>query len=127
MLRSKAFKDDSKLQLCLVSDRAHILLNAVGDHVVKIQRALILIDRLSIDGGELRDERYGVSTANAVLEYKKKRNIINKGYQTKADNIVGKMTIASLDQDMLRIEQTMRIKVESVVCGFDHDPKRGLV
>ena len=126
-LRSKAFKDDGKLQLCLVSDPAHILPGAAGDHVVKIQRALILIDGVSINDGELRDERYGMSTANAVLEYKTKRNIINRTYQTKPDNIVGKMTIASLDQDMLRIEQTMKIKVESVACNFNHDPERGLV
>ena len=125
-LRSRTFKDDGKLQRCLVSDPAHIQLQAAGGHVAKIQRALMLIDGRSIDPGELRSERYGISTANAVLEYKKKRDIVNPSYQTKPDAIVGKMTIAALDLDMLRIEQTMRIAVEEMACDFDRDPKRGL-
>ena len=33
--------------------------------------------------------------AEAVLEYKKKRVILNRSYQKVADTIVGKMTIAS--------------------------------
>ena len=44
---------------------------------------------------------YGPSTAAAVLAFKTRRNIINRAYQTKADNIVGRMTIAALDAEML--------------------------
>jgi hypothetical protein len=43
---------------------------------------------------------YGPSTALCVLVYERKRQIINRSYQTQADNIVGRMTIASLDQGM---------------------------
>src|SRR5262249_23232676 len=39
-----------------------------------------------------------------VLAYKQKRNIVNRSYQTQADNIVGKMTMAALDLEMLSIE-----------------------
>ena len=36
----------------------------------------------------------------AVLNFKKKRGIINRAYQTAPDNIVGKMTIWSLDEEI---------------------------
>ncbi len=36
-----------------------------------------------------------------MLAYKEKRHIINHSYQTQADNIVGKMTMAALDREML--------------------------
>ena len=44
-----------------------------------------------------------------MLAYKKKRKIINYSYQTSEDNVVGKMKIAALDEDMLA-----RQKVPSV-------------
>jgi hypothetical protein len=59
-----------------------------------------------IDQQELALKRYGPSTAKAVLFYKKKRNIINRSYQTRADDIVGIMTMASLDKEMLAFEQS---------------------
>ncbi len=40
-----------------------------------------------------------------MLAYKRKRNIINFSYQTQADNIVGKMTIAALDKEIFEKEQ----------------------
>lgn len=105
MLQSALFSDDDALQACLVNDRAHVLTGAVGDHVTKIHSALTVIDNANIDIAELREGRYGPSTADAVLDYKRKRQIINFSYQRQADNIVGKMTIASLDREMLVIEQ----------------------
>ena len=36
----------------------------------------------------------------AVFNFKKKRGIINRAYQTAPDNIVGKMTIRSLDEEI---------------------------
>jgi hypothetical protein len=103
-LRSKSFKGDSKLEACLVSDPAHIMLGAVGDHVSKIQKALITLDRASINAGELSGKRFGASTAAAVLAFKTRRSIINRSYQSQPDNVVGKMTIDTLDREMLAAE-----------------------
>lgn len=103
-LQSKLFKGDPSLEMCLVHDSSHIMQGAAGDHVSKIQTALCTLDGLRIDPSELSAKRYGPSTAAAVLAFKRKRNIINRSYQTQADNIVGKMTIAALDMEMLAIE-----------------------
>ncbi|MBC7841129.1 MAG: hypothetical protein H7099_02395 [Gemmatimonadaceae bacterium] len=99
-LASSLFRNNDKLQACAVQNSAHVVVGAVGEHVAKIQFALFAIDRLNIDRSELLAQRYGTSTAAAVLAYKTKRVIINRSYQQVADNIVGKMTIASLDTDM---------------------------
>src|SRR5579885_3222356 len=99
-LQSRLFSGDPRLEAAAVSNPAHITPGAIGEHVGKIQQALIAIDGADINIDELSGKRYGPSTANAVLSYKKKRNIINLTYQTQADNIVGKMTIASLDSEM---------------------------
>ena len=53
------------------------------------------------------------------MAYKQKRNIINYSYQTRADNIVGKMTIAALDEEMLDWE---RRRTRTPYCG---DPIEG--
>ncbi len=103
-LRSRLFSDSKALQSCLVSDAAHLVIGAHGDHVSKVQTALFLVDGLSVDPAELRNARYGKSTAAAVLAYKTRRNIINPAYQRTPDNIVGKMTIAALDRDVLARE-----------------------
>ena len=73
-----------------------------GDHVSKIQSALNLVDRASLQ----LDGIYGARTAAAVLRYKQARNIINRSYQQQADNIVGKMTIDRLDKDVLAAERS---------------------
>lgn len=104
-LRSQRFKGDPKLEAAAVSDPAHITPGAVGQHVAKIQDALVKLDGAVIAAAELQAARYGPSTAQAVLRYKEKRDIINRRYQTRADDIVGKMTIASLDEAMLEREQ----------------------
>ena len=103
-LRSKLFHGDPKLEAAAVSDPAHVLLGATGPHVGKIQLALILLDAAVIADSELDSLTYGDSTARAVLAYKRKRNIVNRSYQTQADNIVGKMTMASLDGEMVKKE-----------------------
>ena len=103
-LQSKLFRGDPRLEAAAVSDPAHILLGASGPHVHKIQTALMLLEGASISGDEVPRAFYGPSTAAAVLAYKQKRNIINRSYQTQADNIVGKMTMASLDNEMLKRE-----------------------
>jgi peptidoglycan hydrolase-like protein with peptidoglycan-binding domain len=102
-LQSQLFRDNPKLEAAAVSDPAHIVPGARGDHVRKIQLALIELDGADIDS----DGIYGPATAAAVLAYKQKRQIINRSYQQQADNIVGKMTMAALDRDMLKAEAAM--------------------
>lgn len=110
------------MEACLVSDPAHIVPGATGEHVFKIQNALITLDGLAIDATELSDKTYGPSTAAAVLSFKTKRQIVNRAYQTQPDDIVGKMTIAALDKEMLAREghheqperRRFTYKVESV-------------
>jgi len=98
-LQSQLFRGDPKLEAAAVSDPAHIVPGATGPHVGKIQLALI-----QLDGAEItQDGIYSPATAVAVLAYKQKRNIVSH-YQKQADNIVGKMTVASLDKEMLEKE-----------------------
>ena len=108
MLTSNLFKGDAKLAACQNNDAAHLTIGAKGEHVAKVQFALFALDSSAIDAGEVRLQTYGPSTARAVLAYKTKRNIVNTAYQRTPDNIVGKMTIARLDQDMRLFEQTHR-------------------
>jgi peptidoglycan hydrolase-like protein with peptidoglycan-binding domain len=96
-LQSRLFRGDPKLEAAASSDPDHITPGAKGSHVGKIQQALIQLDNADID----QDGDYGPATAAAVLAYKQKRNIVNLTYQTQADNIVGKMTMAALDLELL--------------------------
>jgi hypothetical protein len=95
-LISQLFKGDAALEAAANIDSAHITRGARGPHVAKIQTALNTLD----NAGLTTDGAYGPATADAVLNYKTKRNIVNSSYQTEADNIVGKMTIAALDAEM---------------------------
>jgi hypothetical protein len=104
VLQSQFFSGDPRLEACAVQDSAHIFQGDVGEHVSKVQAALFLIDDSVIDRGELSAKKYGPSTAAAVLAFKQERNIINRSYQTQADDIVGKMTIAELDKELAELE-----------------------
>jgi len=104
-LKSQLFAGNARLNACLVKDADHVKPGDVGTHVTDIQLALNIIDGLEILETERKTGTYGPSTAAAVLAYKKKRKIINPAYQTTEDNIVGKMTIASLDQEMVEQQQ----------------------
>src|SRR4051812_14442910 len=108
MLLSNLFKGDLNLAGCQNNDAAHLTIGARGEHVAKVQFALFALDSSAIDASEVRLQTYGPSTARAVLAYKTKRRIINATYQNTPDNIVGKMTITRLDQDMRVFEQTHR-------------------
>src|SRR5215813_3816484 len=119
-LQSRFFRDVPQLEASAVSDPSHIQQGAIGDHVSLIQQALVVLDGAHIFRSELWAKRYGPSTAAAVLRYKKKRGIINRSYQTQAYNIVGKMTMAALDKEMLRLERT--ITVSSIHCSFAGEP-----
>ena len=107
-LFSNLFKGDPNLAACQINDAAHLTIGASGEHVAKVQFALFALDSSSIDRNEVRLKSYGPSTAKAVLAYKTRRQIINTAYQNTPDNIVGKMTITRLDQDMRFFEQTHR-------------------
>ncbi len=98
-LRSELFRGDARLEKALNSDPGHIVPGDRGEHVRKIQLALIQLDGAPIQA----DGQYGPATAAAVLAYKRKRSIINPSYQTQADNIVGRMTMAALDREMLAL------------------------
>jgi hypothetical protein len=103
-LQSNLFKNDTKLEACLVSDPDHVTPGSVGEHVSKIQQALFMTNNAIIDSNELGDTLYGPSTAQAVLAFKgPPRNILGPG-QVMPDNIVGKRTIATLDAEMVAIE-----------------------
>jgi hypothetical protein len=104
-LQSKFFRGFRELEAAAVSDPAHIVPGATGNHVALIQQALIALDEADITRAELSAKRYGPSSAFAVLPYKQRRQIINRSYQNQADNIIGKMTIAALDREMMKMEQ----------------------
>lgn len=97
-----------RLEDCLTQDSKHITMGAIGDHVSKIQLALIRLTagpgrenlKLTVDG------KYGSATATAVKTYKSspRRNILGPGQKT-PDDIVGKLTIKSLDDEMGILEE----------------------
>lgn len=104
-LRSYCFAGDARLEAASASHTGHIVPGARGTHVAKIQWAVITLDGARIAAGELQGQLYGPSTAKAVLDYKRKRQIINRAYQQSADDVVGIMTIQSLDAEMAQREQ----------------------
>jgi peptidoglycan hydrolase-like protein with peptidoglycan-binding domain len=77
--------------------------------------ALIRLDGAAIAA----DGSFGPATAAAVLAFKQKRDIVNRSYQSQADNIVGKMTMAALDNEMVEAEKQVSISSESSYCKFN--------
>ncbi len=100
-LLSRLFRGVPALEACLIQDGAHLTEGVQGEHVRLVQRALVLLGDKGIPSGEYIAGLYGPRTAAAVLDYKRRRSIINRSYQTQPDNIVGRMTIAALDKDLL--------------------------
>jgi hypothetical protein len=94
-----------------------VLAGSRGDHVALIQKCLLVLERTAIAGNEIRARQYGGTTAAAVLAYKRARQIINRSYQTQADNIVGKMTIARLDEDIAKVEASRTLLVRCSQSG----------
>jgi hypothetical protein len=103
-LTSNLFSGEPRLEACLVSPSAHITPGSVGEFVGRIQKAIMVMGLGVIGTDEIAAQRYGPTTAAAVLGYKQARRIINFSYQKVADNIVGKMTIFQLDQEMANFE-----------------------
>lgn len=119
-LLSQLFRNDPQLEAAAVLDSAHIVPGARGEHVRKIQMALIQLDAVFLAA----DGVYGPATASAVLAYKTSRDIVNRSYQTQADNIVGKMTIDRLDKEMLAAEA--RINERTPRCVFPPDSQQSV-
>jgi peptidoglycan hydrolase-like protein with peptidoglycan-binding domain len=111
-LQSQLFAGDPKLEAAAVSDPAHIQQGAVGEHVRKIQVALTRLDGATI----ATDGKFGPATAAAVLAFKKKRDIVNRTYQSQADSIVGKMTMVALDKEIADAEGQVTIVTGSSYC-----------
>jgi hypothetical protein len=110
-LQSQLFFGDPALEAAAASDAAHIVQGSSGPHVRKIQTALNLVDAAGLDV----DGAYGRFTSAAVLNYKRARRIINTARQTQADDIVGRMTIAALDAEMVLAERPKGpIRIEPV-------------
>ena len=108
-LQSQLFRDDPKLQACLANDAAHVTLKSTGLHVRKIQYAVLVLTGKQLPSSELDRDFYGPATARLVKEYKTRRRIINHAYQSTADDIVGKLTIAALDAEMVAVEAAERL------------------
>ena len=123
-LRSRAFAGDTALEACLLRDQAHITPGARGPHVEKIQGFVMFLDGATIEQTELLARHYGPSTAAAVLAFKTKRRIINTSYQTRADDIVGKMTIKALDDELESRQQATHPKPARPCCA-DGPPAPG--
>jgi peptidoglycan hydrolase-like protein with peptidoglycan-binding domain len=124
-LKCFLFAGNADLEASAVENTAHILRGAQGAHVGKIQAALLSLDEAQIDAADWNDRRYGPSTEAAVLAYKKKREIINRAYQTTADAIVGKMTIAALDDEMFAAEKLVDRNQLSNRCATPFAPLLG--
>ncbi len=117
-LRSQLFSASKELQACLTSDVAHVVPGARGARVALIQSALVRFRFLS--AGDARSEArfYGPRTTAAVLAYKRELKIINRNYQSSADNIVGRMTIASLDHGIFVLDDLVRGRAYQTLCRW---------
>ena len=123
-LQSQCFRGQPQLEAAAVNNNGHIVPGSVGPHVARIQYALLVLGEVGIDAAEQEGQRYGQSTASAVLAYKTKRSIINRSYQSKADDIVGIMTMAALDKEMLALEG-QPTAVRTSACRLDGGRPRG--
>jgi hypothetical protein len=129
VLRSDEFRDDPKLEACAVTPSAHLRLGTIpGPHILKIQLAL---ERLRPSGPKISDVEksgmsYGTTTAAAVLNYKQSHvpPIINFSYQSTPDNIVGQMTIRSMDDDLAGTPLPTRDAVADRALNLSRDALR---
>jgi hypothetical protein len=100
-LQSPQFAGDERLNKCLVDAASHVTPGTFGTFVLKIQLAIEVLEQIEIPSDEKDNLVYGPATADAVLHYKSIRRIINFAIQQTADNIVGKRTIKSMDDELL--------------------------
>ncbi len=116
-LKSRLFSGNKALEAAATSNPAHIVQGARGEHVSKIQGALQALDNAKIAPADLSGRIYGKSTADAVLAYKRKRDIVNRSYQQTADNIAGIMTVTRMDQELAALESRTRYTPVPTACG----------
>ncbi|POR53069.1 hypothetical protein [Bosea psychrotolerans] len=109
MLRSRLFSGNARLNACSTSNSSHVTAGQKGEFVALLQYALLVLENAAIAQSEIDAETYGKTTAAAVLNYKTKRQIINRSYQTKPDDIVGIMTITVLDAEIFALERANAI------------------
>jgi hypothetical protein len=103
-----------RLSACLASDPSHITPGQKGEHVKAIQDALEKIRQKFPDLGLLPITdpagEYGKSTADAVLKYKGINAIQRSGQPL--DNIVGRMTITQMDDDLRILTKPQELPVQ---------------
>ena len=113
MLASELFSGNQALEGASTVPAKHVVKGQRGDHVSKIQEALIILDNAILLGDDISTQTYGESTAEAVLAYKgPPRNIVNLSYQKTPDNITGIMTMKVMDREMKEIEGRMGGMIE---------------
>lgn len=97
-LRSKLFSGTIELERCAVNDGAHIS-SGRGEYIRKIQQAL-----KNVGGAGIADDgAFGKLTGDAVFAFKKQWRILGPGQQF-PDRIVGRQTIAKLDELQVAFE-----------------------
>jgi hypothetical protein len=104
---TSVLKFHPKLQRCLVDDRAHIGLNTFpvsnrrGRHVQMIKLALnAFARRMGMDQLDESNDLYDQETADLVTTFKELHRPPILNFAHKIDAIVGKKTIAALDDEL---------------------------
>jgi peptidoglycan hydrolase-like protein with peptidoglycan-binding domain len=100
-LKSKLFAGDARVEAIAYSDAQNVKYGDRGEYVRKIQLALNALTGAGLDA----DGIFGSATQAAVLSFKTARGIINRSYQSAPDAIVGKMTIATLDNELCALSE----------------------
>lgn len=94
----------ARLSACLASDPQHIAPGQRGDHVKALQSALEIIRKRRPEIGLMPitdpDGNYGASTRAIVRKYKEFHHIVRTGQSL--DDIIGRMTISQIDNDLAR-------------------------
>ena len=104
---TSVFKFQPKLRQCLVDDRAHIGLttfpadNRRGIHVRLIKKALnAFARRFEMDELDESNDLYDQETADLVTTFKELHRPPILNFVNQIDAIVGKKTIAALDDEL---------------------------
>lgn len=92
-----------RLSACLANDAQHITPGQKGEHVRAIQSALAAIGKLRPELGLPANQdppgTFGPGTVKLVHQYKMQNHIVRPGQPL--DDIVGRMTITQIDDDLL--------------------------
>lgn len=97
-----------RLEACLKRDDSNARRYPSGEHIRVIQEALRKVRAILPSVPEIpakENGTFGVATRNATKAYKTARTVVRPGQPL--DDIVGRMTIASLDTDMRNMERKL--------------------